>query len=104
MKETLKKVWKWTKRILVFYFAISIFSVIIFRWVPFFTTPMVIIRYVKEKFDSHPVEIRKTWVSLDQISPNLQLAVFCSEDQDFFHHHRFNFQAIKDAWKHDEHS
>jgi monofunctional glycosyltransferase len=104
MKETLKKVWKWTKRILIFYFAISIISVIIFRWIPFFTTPMVVIRYVKEKFDSHPVEIHKTWVSLDQISPNLQLAVFCSEDQDFFNHHGFNFQAIKDAWKHDEHS
>jgi len=104
MKETFKKVWKWTKRILLFYFAISITSVIIFRWVPFFTTPMVMIRYIKEKFDSHPVAIHKTWVSLDQISPNLQLAVFCSEDQDFFHHHGFNFQAIKDAWKHDEHS
>jgi monofunctional biosynthetic peptidoglycan transglycosylase len=104
MKNTRKVVWKWFKRIVLFYFAISIVSVIIFRWVPFYVTPMVIIRYVKEKFDKHPVPIQKTWVSIDEISPNLQLAVFCSEDQDFFHHHGFNFQAIQAAWKHDEHS
>lgn len=104
MKIVLKKAWKWIKRIVLFYFIISILSVIVFRWIPFYTTPMVIIRSVKEKFDSHPVPIRKKWVSIDQISPNLQLAVFCSEDQDFFHHYGFNFQAIRAAWKHDEHS
>jgi monofunctional glycosyltransferase len=104
MKNGLKKVWKWTKWILIIFFGLSIISVIVFRWVPFFTTPMVIIRSVKEKFDPHPVKIQKTWVSIDNISPNLQLAVFCSEDQEFFHHHGFNFGAIKDAWKFDEHS
>jgi len=104
MKNTRKAVWRWTKRIVLFYLAITIISVIIFRWVPFYTTPMVIIRYVKEKFDKHPAPIQKTWVSIDDISTNLQLAVFCSEDQDFFHHHGFNFDAIKAAWRHDEHS
>jgi monofunctional glycosyltransferase len=104
MKNVLQGIWKWTKRIVLFYFALTIISVIVFRWVPFYTTPMVMIRWVKEKFDSNPVKIQKTWVSIDEISPNLQLAVFCSEDQDFFNHHGFNFQAIKDAWKHDEHS
>lgn len=104
MKIFFKNSWKWLKRIILFYFAISIVSVIIFRWVPFYITPMVVIRYVKEKFDKHPVPIQKTWVPINEISPNLQLAVFCSEDQDFFHHHGFNFQAIQAAWKHDEHS
>jgi len=104
MKNFFKSVWKWLKRIVLFYFALSIISVIIFRWVPFYITPMVIIRYVKEKFDKHPAPIQKTWVSIDEISPNLQLAVFCSEDQNFFHHHGFNFQAIQAAWQHDEHS
>jgi monofunctional biosynthetic peptidoglycan transglycosylase len=104
MKDFFKGVWKWLKRIVLFYFIISIVSVIIFRWVPFYTTPMVIIRYVKEKFDSHPVKIQKTWVPIEAISPNLQLAVFCSEDQEFFVHHGFNFDAIQAAWKHDEHS
>jgi monofunctional glycosyltransferase len=104
MTNALKKVWKWTKWILILYFGITILAVLTFRWMPFFTTPMVIIRTVKEKFDKKPVPIRKEWVSIDEISPNLQLAVFCSEDQEFFHHHGFNFGAIKDAWKYDEHS
>jgi len=104
MKDFFRNVWKWVKRIVLFYIAISIVSVIIFRWVPFYITPMVAIRYVKERFDKHPAPIQKTWVSIDDISPNLQLAVFCSEDQDFFHHHGFNYQAIQAAWKHDEHS
>ena len=104
MKDTLKKIWKWIKRIVLYYLVITVISVIIFRWVPFYVTPMVIIRYVKERFDKHPAKIQKQWVSIENISPNLQLAVFCSEDQDFFNHHGFNFAAIRDAWKHDEHS
>jgi monofunctional glycosyltransferase len=104
LKDRFKKVWKWTKWALIIYFGVTILSVIVFRWVPFFTTPMVILRSVKEKFSHHPAEIQKKWVSIDNISPNLQLAVFCSEDQEFFHHHGFNFSAIKEAWQFDEHS
>ena len=39
---------------------------------------------------------------LDEISPNLQLAVLSSEDQNFLTHHGFDFDAIEKAVEHNE--
>ncbi|MGP8215144.1 MAG: monofunctional biosynthetic peptidoglycan transglycosylase [Bacteroidia bacterium] len=99
-----KIAWKWIKRIAVAFFALSILSVILFRFVPVPVTPLMLLRCVSQKISGEPMKLDKKWVSLDNISPNLPLAVFCSEDQDFFRHHGFNFEAIEKAWKHDEHS
>ncbi|HTB08027.1 MAG TPA: monofunctional biosynthetic peptidoglycan transglycosylase [Bacteroidia bacterium] len=104
MKNFLLIVWKWTKRIAIAFFALSIFSVILFRFVPIPFTPLMLIRCVDQKLAGQSMKLDKTWESIDNISPNLPLAVFCSEDQLFFTHHGFNFDAIKDAWHHDEHS
>ena len=38
-----------------------------------------------------------SWRSVDQISPNLQIAVIASEDQKFPNHHGFDFGALKKA-------
>ncbi len=46
--------------------------------------------------------MKKDWTSLDEISPNMQLAVICSEDQNFFQHHGFDFNAIEKAMEHNE--
>jgi monofunctional glycosyltransferase len=39
------------------------------------------------------------WVSIDQISPNLQKAVLAGEDSHFFEHHGFDWDAIQKAWE-----
>lgn len=39
------------------------------------------------------------WVSLDKISPGMQLAVICSEDQRFLEHSGFDYNAIKAAYE-----
>ncbi len=39
------------------------------------------------------------WVSLDKISPGMQLAVICSEDQRFLEHRGFDYNAIKAAYE-----
>ena len=39
------------------------------------------------------------WVSLDDISPSLPVAVIASEDQRFLDHHGFDFKAIEHAAK-----
>ena len=41
--------------------------------------------------------IHHKWVSLDSISPYLPVAVMASEDQNFLHHHGFDFNAIQNA-------
>jgi len=41
----------------------------------------------------------QVWVSLDQISPNLQKAVLAGEDTNFATHNGFDYQAIQKAWE-----
>ena len=104
IKNILRFIWKWTKRLAIAFFVLSIFSVILFRFVPIPVTPLMLLRCIDQKMKGQHMVLDKKWEPIENISPNLQLAVFCSEDQKFFEHHGFNFEAIKDAWKHDEHS
>ncbi len=104
MKAVFSFIWKWIKRGVIAFFALSIFSVLVYRFVPVYITPLMLLRSASQLIHGEHVRIKKTWEPLDKISPNLELAVFCSEDQDFFSHHGFNFEAIKSAWKHDERS
>lgn len=41
--------------------------------------------------------VHHKWVPLKQISPYLPVAVMASEDQNFMHHHGFDFNAIQCA-------
>ena len=40
----------------------------------------------------------QVWVTLDQISPNLQRAVLAGEDTNFMTHHGFDYAALQKAW------
>ncbi len=44
------------------------------------------------------------WVPLEALSPKLQLAVVCAEDQAFLEHWGFDFQAIGEALEHNRKS
>ncbi len=57
----------------------------------------MLIRCVEQKIDGKSMKLKKDWVPLNEISPNLQLAVVCSEDQNFIDHNGFDFQAINKA-------
>ena len=41
--------------------------------------------------------LQHNWVSIDKISKHLQLAVICTEDQNFLNHNGFDYEAIKKA-------
>ncbi|MBA3706455.1 MAG: monofunctional biosynthetic peptidoglycan transglycosylase [Bacteroidetes bacterium] len=97
MKEFLKKFWRFILKTITWFFAISILSVIFFRWVPIPITPLMVIRCIEQKMDGKSMQLKKDWVPLEQISPNLQLAVVCSEDQNFIGHYGFDLIAIDKA-------
>ncbi len=86
----------------MWFFIISIGSVILFRWVPIPVTPLMLIRCVEQKVDGKDMKLKKNWVPFEKISPNLQLAVVCSEDQNFIKHSGFDFQAIDKAMEYNE--
>ena len=75
---------------------------ILFRWIPIPLTPLMLIRCVEHKMDGKEMKLNKDWVSLDEIAPSLQLAVVCSEDQNFIKHNGFDFEAIEKAMDYNE--
>jgi monofunctional biosynthetic peptidoglycan transglycosylase len=97
MKDFLKKVWRLIWKAAVCFFIISILSVVLFRWLPVPVTPLMLIRCVEQKEDGREMKLKKDWVPFEEISPNLQLAVVCSEDQNFINHDGFDFKAIDKA-------
>lgn len=86
----------------MWFFIVSIVSVILFRWIPIPVTPLMLIRCVEQKMDGKEMKLNKDWVSLDEISHSLQLAVVCSEDQNFIKHNGFDFEAIEKAMDYNE--
>lgn len=98
----LQKIWRFIWKAALWFFSISIFSVIVFRFVPVPVTILMLQRCVEQKIDGEPMVLQKDWVSLDKISNNLQLAVVTSEDQQFLWHHGFDFEAIEKAQKYNE--
>ncbi len=102
MKEFFKKLWRILWKTALCFFVISISSVILFRWIPIPFTPLMLIRCVEQKMDGKEMKLKKDWVPLEEISPNLQLAVVCSEDQNFINHSGFDFEAIDKAMEYNK--
>ncbi len=88
---------KWFKWIVVAFFASTILSVIAYRFVPVYFTPLMFIRCGQQFSAGESVTLRHHWVPLKDISPSLPVAVMASEDQRFLEHHGFDFKAIEYA-------
>ena len=65
-KEFLKKIWRYTWKATVWFFIITILSVILFRWVPVPITPLMLIRCIEQKMDGKEMKLKKEWVPLDE--------------------------------------
>jgi monofunctional biosynthetic peptidoglycan transglycosylase len=92
--DFIKKIIKW---IVVAFFASTILSVVILRWVPVYFTPLMFIRLAQQKVANQELTLHHHWVPLDEIAPSLPLAVMASEDAHFLEHHGFDFKAIEKA-------
>lgn len=97
----MKTFWKKIKRILLWivvaFFASTILSVIVLRWLPVFFTPLMFIRVIQQVSDGKEMTMHHHWVPLEEISPSLPLAVMSSEDARFMEHHGFDYKAIEHA-------
>lgn len=89
-------------RIILGFVILSVVSVIIYRWVPVPITPLMVIRAIEQKADGKEAKMKHDWVPLEEISPKLQLAVVCSEDQNYLKHFGFDWGAIEKAMKENE--
>ncbi|WP_412476797.1 monofunctional biosynthetic peptidoglycan transglycosylase [Flavobacterium sp. TBRC 19031] len=98
----IKKILRWIKKAMLWFFAISILLVIVFKWVPIPFTPLMVIRAIENKWEGKDAVLSHDWVPLEEISPNLQKAVIASEDGNFLNHHGFDFKAMQKAFKNNQ--
>ena len=84
---------------MVAFFASTILSVVAFRFLPVVVTPLMVIRVVQQAKEGRELKMSHDWVSLEEISPSLPVAVIASEDGKFLRHHGFDFEAIQHAAK-----
>ncbi|MDO4626873.1 MAG: monofunctional biosynthetic peptidoglycan transglycosylase [Pasteurellaceae bacterium] len=109
MHKTIKHIWQKIKAKLKRYVIYALLSLLgatlLLRWLP-----VPFSAYMAEQKIAHLLDgdfsykVNYDWVSLDQISPNMQLAVIASEDQRFPQHCGFDLDAISSAFKHNQRS
>ncbi|MEI6019756.1 MAG: monofunctional biosynthetic peptidoglycan transglycosylase [Bacteroidota bacterium] len=93
----LTRIFKFIFRIIILLILISLGFVLMYKWVPVPITPLMLIRCVEQKAEGKPMTLKHDWVKLEEISPKLQLAVVCSEDQNYLKHFGFDWLAIEKA-------
>ena len=102
MRKLLGRIWTILWKTCLAFFVVSIVSVVVYKWVPVPITPLMLIRDVEQLKNDKGVIMEHDWVPLEDISPKLQLAVVCSEDQNYLKHFGVDWGAIQKAMKENE--
>lgn len=84
---------------MLWFFGLSILSVLIFKWIPVPITPLMMTRAIENKLEGKDMILTHNWEPLENISVNLQKAVIASEDGNFLKHNGFDFDAMQKAFK-----
>lgn len=95
----IRKIFRWIWKATLWFIALSILSVIIFKWVPVSITPLMMTRAIDNKMEGKDMILSHDWEPIENISPNLQKAVIASEDGNFLKHNGFDFNAMQKAFK-----
>ena len=95
----LKFIKKLLRRIVVAFLASTILSVVTLRFIPVWFTPLMFIRLAEQVKEGRDLRLSHHWVSLDEMSELMPIAVIASEDANFMKHHGFDFKAIESAAK-----
>ena len=98
MKLTLRKTLSVTVKILIGLMLLSVFLVLIMRWINPFGTMLM----VERKITHWNTTQQRTWKDWAQISDNIKIAVIAAEDQKFADHWGFDFKAINRALIHNQ--
>lgn len=96
-----RKIFRFFLKLSLWFIVISVGMVVLYRFIPVPVTPLMVTRYIEYRNDDN-VGLSHDWVSIDEISPNLQKAVIASEDDRFLIHHGFNFEAMQKAYKNNQ--
>lgn len=84
---------------MVAFFASTILSVVVLRFVPVWFTPLMFIRCYEQVKEGRELRLDHHWTPLTDMSNDMSRAVIASEDAKFLSHHGFDFKAIEHAAK-----
>ena len=85
---------------IVFYFFIgSIIWVLLYAIIPIPITPLMVFRLFENVAEGEELNLYKDWVSYENISSYLPIAVVAAEDQKFMNHYGFDFESMRKAFK-----
>lgn len=93
----MKKLQKIIRWIVLSFFGSTIFFVILYRFVPVYVTPLMVIRCAQQVKRGEQIRMRHHWIPLKEMSKYLPVAVMASEDQRFLQHHGFDVVEIQHA-------
>lgn len=94
----MRKLFRIIGKIILWFFILSIGMTIVYRFVPVWITPLMVIRMVEQaRDDQREVRMVKDWVPIRAISRHMPQAVVAAEDQRFLEHFGFDTEAIKKA-------
>lgn len=83
-------------KIFIYGFILSILYILFCKWI----NPPITITQIVSVISGNG--LKRKYVSLDEMSPNVKLAVMSSEDQLFPDHDGFDFKNIRKAMKHNQ--
>ncbi|MBS1681978.1 MAG: monofunctional biosynthetic peptidoglycan transglycosylase [Bacteroidetes bacterium] len=89
VKKIFKKAWK----IFLILFAAQLLYIVLLRWI---NPPLTITQFTSW---SGGYGLKRDYIDLEDMSPNIRLAVMASEDQLFPDHNGFDMASIKEALK-----
>ena len=98
----MSKLTRFLFKALLWFFGLSLFFVLLFKFVPVAFTPLMVIRAIENKVGGKEVFFSHDWEPIENISMNLQKAVIASEDGTFLKHNGFDFIAMQKAYKSNE--
>ena len=99
-----KLIWRIVKLTLILFVGISIFWVLLYRFVNPPVTWLMISRGFERKADGKEWKIDKKWIDIDSIADPMKRAAVAAEDAKFFEHSGFDFAAMEKALNKNAHS
>lgn len=98
-KQRLFRIFKWTLKFAIIFFVSTVLLVFAMRWINPVTSSIMVQRQISGLFDGEFELIKYHWVSYDDVSKFMPIAIVAAEDQNFPNHFGFDFKQIEKALK-----
>lgn len=92
-----KGILKAVLKFLLLFLIISVIGVFLIRWINPVTSSIMIQRQIQSFFEGNFRLINYSWISYDDVSPELPIAIVAAEDQNFPQHYGFDLDQIEKA-------